>query len=132
MWAGMSCKPIFPVSAFYPPTSCGPCLAPSPADFRPAYLTVGELREDLKGLPIIAATATATGSVRQSIVSELSHGQAGWWAARVRQALGRLGLACWSAAGTSVPSPFAPGLQEERPRGSIFLLLLVSSFSPKF
>ena len=43
---------------------------PEPADFRPSYLQLGELRADFKGLPFIAATATATSAVRQSIISE--------------------------------------------------------------
>lgn len=42
----------------------------TPTDFRPSYLTLGELRADFPGLPCIAATATATASVKQSICGE--------------------------------------------------------------
>ncbi|KAL4436561.1 hypothetical protein ABPG75_003700 [Micractinium tetrahymenae] len=47
------------------------CVSEWGHDFRPSYLTLGELRADFPGLPIIAATATATASVKQSICSLL-------------------------------------------------------------
>ncbi|KAL4426260.1 hypothetical protein ABPG77_009875 [Micractinium sp. CCAP 211/92] len=47
------------------------CVSEWGHDFRPSYLTLGELRADFPGLPIIAATATATASVKQCICSLL-------------------------------------------------------------
>ncbi|EFN51104.1 hypothetical protein CHLNCDRAFT_55365 [Chlorella variabilis] len=40
-------------------------------DFRPSYLTLGQLRGDFPGVPLIAATATATAAVRRSIAGAL-------------------------------------------------------------
>ena len=40
------------------------------ADFRPAYLALGEVRQLFPGVPVIAVTATATQVVRRSIVGE--------------------------------------------------------------
>jgi hypothetical protein len=46
-------------------------------DFRPAYLGLEAVRADFPGVPLIAATATATADVRASIAS-----------ARLRRCLG--------------------------------------------
>ena len=37
-------------------------------DFRPSYLMLGELREEFKGVPLVAVTATATAQVQRSII----------------------------------------------------------------
>ena len=41
-------------------------------DFRPSYLSLGDVRAKLPGLPVIAVTATATPHVQSSIVSLLN------------------------------------------------------------
>lgn len=46
------------------------CIAQWGHDFRPAYLTLGSIRQ-LLGCPVIALTATATPEVRAEIVSQL-------------------------------------------------------------
>ena len=47
------------------------CISMWGHEFRPAYRQLGELRDDLPGVPFIALTATATLQVRQDIVAQL-------------------------------------------------------------
>ena len=47
------------------------CISQWGHDFRPAYMEIGDLREQFKGVPIMALTATATSSVVNDIVASL-------------------------------------------------------------
>jgi ATP-dependent DNA helicase RecQ len=47
------------------------CISQWGHDFRPAYLNVGELREMLPGIPVLALTATATKEVAEEILLQL-------------------------------------------------------------
>lgn len=47
------------------------CISQWGHDFRPAYMEIGNLREQFRGVPIIALTATATRSVVEDIVASL-------------------------------------------------------------
>lgn len=47
------------------------CISEWGHDYRPEYLRVGELREALPGVPVVAVTATATPSVRREIARRL-------------------------------------------------------------
>ena len=47
------------------------CISSWGYDFRPAYLEIGQLREGLPEVPVLAMTATATQSVRQDIIEKL-------------------------------------------------------------
>ncbi len=47
------------------------CISQWGHDFRPAYLAIGDLRKMLRGIPVIALTATATDRVKRDIVESL-------------------------------------------------------------
>ena len=47
------------------------CISVWGHDFRPDYRRLGELRGNLPGVPFLALTATATGQVRQDIITQL-------------------------------------------------------------
>lgn len=47
------------------------CISQWGYDFRPSYLLIGELRELLKNVPVIALTATATDKVKKDIQEKL-------------------------------------------------------------
>lgn len=47
------------------------CVSQWGHDFRPDYKTIGELRDKVRGVPIIALTATATERVRVDVISNL-------------------------------------------------------------
>lgn len=47
------------------------CVSEWGHDFRPAYLTISEIREPLDDVPVIACTATATPEVRSDVVEQL-------------------------------------------------------------
>ncbi|MCC2545462.1 RecQ family ATP-dependent DNA helicase [Hymenobacter sp. BT175] len=51
------------------------CLSQWGYDFRPPYLQIAELRELLPSVPVVALTATATGQVKQDIVTKLKFGE---------------------------------------------------------
>lgn len=47
------------------------CISQWGYDFRPAYLNIATIRENLEGVPVIALTASATGKVKQDIQDKL-------------------------------------------------------------
>ncbi|RMG59526.1 MAG: RecQ family ATP-dependent DNA helicase [Bacteroidetes bacterium] len=47
------------------------CISQWGYDFRPAYLQIGQIREQLPDLPIIALTASATPAVKEDIIDKL-------------------------------------------------------------
>jgi ATP-dependent DNA helicase RecQ len=47
------------------------CISQWGYDFRPSYLRIADLREDLPGVPVLALTATATPLIRQDICAKL-------------------------------------------------------------
>ena len=47
------------------------CISQWGYDFRPDYLRIAELREELPGIPMLALTASATKEVQQDIISKL-------------------------------------------------------------
>jgi len=47
------------------------CISQWGYDFRPSYLRIGELREKLPGVPVLALTASATGPVADDIMRRL-------------------------------------------------------------
>jgi len=51
------------------------CISQWGYDFRPAYLRIAELREQLPNVPVLALTATATTRVAQDIMEKLKFGQ---------------------------------------------------------
>jgi len=51
------------------------CVSQWGYDFRPSYLQVGELREKVPGVPVLALTATATAAVARDIMDKLGFAQ---------------------------------------------------------
>jgi len=47
------------------------CISQWGYDFRPSYLQIAAIREPLKGVPLIALTASATGKVKEDILARL-------------------------------------------------------------
>src|SRR5262252_9431451 len=47
------------------------CISQWGYDFRPPYLKIANLREELPGVPVLALTASATSSVQQDICNKL-------------------------------------------------------------
>lgn len=47
------------------------CISQWGYDFRPSYLRIAKLREQLSGVPVLALTASATSEVRQDIMQQL-------------------------------------------------------------
>jgi len=50
------------------------CISQWGYDFRPSYLKIAALRDELPGIPVIALTASATPDVQQDICEKLRHG----------------------------------------------------------
>lgn len=48
------------------------CISQWGYDFRPPYLRIAEVREQIQGVPVIALTATATPKVREDIMDKLA------------------------------------------------------------
>ncbi|MEO7048421.1 MAG: RecQ family ATP-dependent DNA helicase, partial [Ferruginibacter sp.] len=53
------------------------CISQWGYDFRPPYLLIANLREQLPGVPVIALTASATGEVQNDICGKLNFTKAG-------------------------------------------------------
>ncbi len=51
------------------------CISQWGYDFRPPYLRIAALREELPGVPVLALTASATPAVQQDICDKLAFGQ---------------------------------------------------------
>jgi len=51
------------------------CISQWGYDFRPPYLRIAGLREELPGVPVIALTASATGEVQEDIMAKLAFGK---------------------------------------------------------
>lgn len=51
------------------------CISQWGYDFRPSYLRIAELREQLRGVPVLALTASATKMVQDDICNKLSFGE---------------------------------------------------------
>lgn len=51
------------------------CISQWGYDFRPPYLRIANLREELPGVPVIALTASATKDVQEDIVQKLAFGK---------------------------------------------------------
>ena len=47
------------------------CISQWGYDFRPSYLRIAKLRDELPGIPVLALTASATPEVQQDIVLQL-------------------------------------------------------------
>lgn len=47
------------------------CISQWGPDFRPAYQRIAQLRKQLRGVPVLALTASATGAVQEDICSQL-------------------------------------------------------------
>lgn len=52
------------------------CISQWGYDFRPAYTRIAELRKQLRGVPVLALTASATGQVQQDICTQLKFKEA--------------------------------------------------------
>ncbi|MEO5942211.1 MAG: ATP-dependent DNA helicase RecQ [Ferruginibacter sp.] len=65
------------------------CISQWGYDFRPPYLRIANLREQLPGVPVIALTASATGEVQNDICKKLNFTKAG---IRFRQSFERPNL----------------------------------------
>jgi ATP-dependent DNA helicase RecQ len=50
------------------------CISQWGYDFRPPYLRIADIREDLPGIPVLALTATATPAIREDICLKLKMG----------------------------------------------------------
>jgi len=61
------------------------CVSQWGHDFRPAYLKIASIREELPGVPILALTASATAAVREDIVRHLHLRQAAMFTASVNR-----------------------------------------------
>lgn len=64
------------------------CISQWGYDFRPPYLRIAQLREELPGVPILALTASATPLVQKDIIAKLQLQEPAW----VRQSFARPNL----------------------------------------